>query len=194
MRAVRPVALIAIATALIAASLQYAIAGEGSEDILSGFVLAQTSMGAPEPSIQQPPARTTPKLDYIPPSLAPSQPAPSQPAPSSTTYWGALGFTADGSYSTIWKLSTQGEAEAEVAKRCAKFGRGACEVVSFSGQRCAALATFIGRYSRRRWNLSYSAGGETYPEAQSNAMQRCNSDERAQNRCQLRTAACADGR
>ena len=36
------------------------------------------------------------------------------------------------------------EAEAKVAKQCAEFGRGGCQVVSFSGQECVALATFIG--------------------------------------------------
>lgn len=91
-------------------------------------------------------------------------------------------------------MASQAEAEAEVAKRCAKFGRGGCETVSFSGQQCVGLATFIGRYGRKRWNLSYTAGGETYPEAQRNAMSRCNSDERTQGRCQNRTVACADGR
>ena len=85
-------------------------------------------------------------------------------------------------------------AEADVAKQCAAFGRGGCQVVSFSGQECVALATFIGSYRRRRWNLSFTSGGPTYPEAQSAAMGRCNSDERSQGRCQPRTAACADGR
>jgi hypothetical protein len=105
-----------------------------------------------------------------------------------------MGFTADGSYSSTWKMPSKAEAEAKVAKQCAAFGRGSCEVVSFSGQECVALATFIGSYRRRRWNLSFTAGGNTYPEAQNAAMGRCNSDERSQGRCQPRTAACADGR
>jgi len=78
--------------------------------------------------------------------------------------------------------------------KCAEYGRGGCKVVSFSGQECVALATFIGSYKRRRWNLSFSAPGMTYPEAQSAAIVRCNSDERSQGRCQPRTTACADGR
>jgi Domain of unknown function (DUF4189) len=108
--------------------------------------------------------------------------------------WGAIGFTADGSYSSTWKMPSQAEAEAKVAKGCALFGRGGCHVVSFSGQECVALATFIGPYRRRRWNLSFTAGGMTYPESQNAAMARCNADERSQGRCQPRTAACADGR
>ena len=68
------------------------------------------------------------------------------------------------------------------------------EVVTFSGQECVALSTFIGNYRRRRWNLSFTAGGNTYPDAQNAAMYRCNSDERTQGHCQPRTAACADGR
>jgi hypothetical protein len=47
--------------------------------------------------------------------------------------------------------------------------------------------------SGRRWNLSFTADGTTYPEAQANAMGRCNSDQRTNGRCQLRTAVCADG-
>ena len=88
----------------------------------------------------------------------------------------------------------KGEAEAEVAKKCAAFGRGGCQVVSFSGKQCGALATFIGNYKRRRWLLSFTAGGETYPEAQNAALGQCNSDERSQGRCTSRIAACADGR
>jgi hypothetical protein len=85
-------------------------------------------------------------------------------------------------------------AEAMAAKGCAQFGRGACRVVGFSGQQNAALATFVGSYRRHRWNLSFTAGGATYPEAQSAAIGRCNADERSQGRCRPRTAACADGR
>jgi hypothetical protein len=115
-------------------------------------------------------------------------------SPSSEVSWGAIGFTADGSYSSIWKMPSKAEAEAEVAKKCAAFGRGGCQVASFSGKECVALATFIGSYGRRRWNLSFTAGGESYPEAQNAAMTRCNSDERSRGRCQPRMAACADGR
>jgi hypothetical protein len=114
--------------------------------------------------------------------------------PSSDIFWGAIAFTADGSYSSTWKMASQPEAEAKVLRQCARFGRGGCEVVSFSGQECAALATFIGPYRRRRWSLSFTAGGMTYPAAQNAAMDRCNSDERTQGRCQPRTTACADGR
>jgi hypothetical protein len=116
------------------------------------------------------------------------------PNPSSELFWGSIAFTADGSYSSTWKMASQPEAEAKVLRQCARFGRGGCEVVSFSGQECAALATFIGPYRRRRWNLSFTAGGVTYPTAQSAAMDRCNSDERTQGHCQPRTTACADGR
>jgi hypothetical protein len=91
-------------------------------------------------------------------------------------------------------MAGKAEAEAEVAKKCASLGRGSCEVSSFSGHECAALATFIGNYGRRRWKLSFTWGGNTYPEAQKAAMDRCNSDQRTQGRCQFRTAVCADGR
>jgi TPR repeat protein len=152
------------------------------------------------PAAPTPPALNPPALD--PPAFKPAplnnfvpNPPPLNPPDNSTAVqWGAMAFTADGSYSTIWKMASQAEAEADVAKRCSAFGRGACKVLSFSGQECAALATFIGSYARRRWQLSYTAGGATYPEAQNNALGRCNADERSRGRCQSRTAACADGR
>lgn len=208
MRNIRPMATsaaVAITTLLIAtAPLRCALGteaspGKASPDNSNPFVIAQTSMGAPDPVPSRPPsAPPSPKFDYLPPDLAPAPPAPNQPTPSqpntSGGIWGAIGFTADGSYSSNWKMPSKAEAEAKAAMGCAQFGRGGCEVVSFSGQECVALATFIGSYKRRRWNLSFTAGGMTYPEAQNAAIGRCNSDERSQGRCQPRTAACADGR
>jgi hypothetical protein len=198
MRAVRLIAIstsLAITAFLIATgSMRSAETGEAAPNDPGRFIIAQTSMGAPDPLPPSTPSAPSPRMDYIPPSLAPSQPAPSQPSPSSDLSWGAIGFTADGSYSSTWKMDSKAEAEAKVAKKCAEFGRGGCQVVSFSGQECVALATFIGSYKRRRWNLSFTSGGNTYPEAQNAAMGRCNSDERSQGRCQPRTAACADGR
>jgi hypothetical protein len=206
MRAVRPIAFsfaVAITTSLIVAEpLQYAFASQASDHFLSSFVIAQTSMGTPDPMPPPVPSRpspvpapvpapATPRTDYLPQSVAP---APSQPSISPDLAWGAIGFTADGSYSTNWRMPSQAEAEAKAAKGCAQFGRGGCQVVSFSGGECVALATFIGSYRRRRWNLSFTAGGTTYPEAQNAAIGRCNADERTQGRCQPRTAACADGR
>ena len=143
------------------------------------------------PPLKPSPIAPGQKFDYLPPDL---QPSTRVPGTSTDVSWGAIGFTADGSYSSTWKMDSQPEAEAKVAKKCAEFGRGGCQGVSFSGQECVALATFIGSYRRRRWNLSFTAGGNTYPEAQNAAMARCNSDERSGGRCQPRTAACADGR
>jgi hypothetical protein len=134
------------------------------------------------------------EFGQAPAAPSPSSPSSSPPGSSSDMSWGAIAFTADGSYSSTWKMSSQPEAEAKVLRECARFGRGGCEVVTFSGQECAALSTFIGNYRRRRWNLSFTAGGNTYPDAQNAAMYRCNSDERTQGHCQPRTAACADGR
>jgi uncharacterized protein DUF4189 len=221
MQAVRSIAKstkVALAATLIMIEpLQNAFANETLISPMKSFVIAQSSFGgaeqlppsiAPTPPPQAPaaprtdyippnlapkPAPSSPRMDYVPPSLE-AKPAPGQPNNSSDPYWGAIAFTADGSYSTVWKVPSQAEAEAHVLKQCARFGRGGCEVVSFSGQQCAALATFLGNYRRRRWNLSFTAGGMTYPDAQKAALERCNSDERSQGQCQSRTAACADGR
>ena len=82
-------------------------------------------------------------------------------------------------------------AEAEVAKRCAAFGRGACKVIGFPGELCVALV----HYRSGRLRASYTGGGRTYPEAQQTAMKRCQDDRgRSGRRCQHRTALCGDGR
>lgn len=118
-----------------------------------------------------------------------------QSAPSAKPqYWGAIAFTSDGSYATAWKQPSKAEAEADVAKRCAKMGRGECEVVGFRGELCVGLATYIGAHSGRRYKLSFSGGGLTSPDAQQTALNRCNDDKRTRGRCQLRTVACGDGR
>jgi hypothetical protein len=143
---------------------------------------------------QQPPTGIVPPStspDFVPPGQRPNQPSTNS---GGDMYFGAIAFTADGSYSSTWKMPSQPEAEARVLKQCAAYGRGSCEVTSFSGQECVGLATFVGNYRRRRWLLSFTAGGTTYPEAQRAALDRCNSDERSQGHCQTRTTACADGR
>ena len=177
--------------------LSRAAAGDAAPDVLRRFDIAQAPMGSHEPykaPLAQPKADPLPSPSLPSPSLGPGQQAPVQPGSSPDDMWGAIGFTADGSYSTIWKAPSKAEAEAEVAKKCSAFGRGGCQVVSFSGKQCGALATFIGNYKRRRWSLSFTAGGETYPDAVNAALGRCNSDERSQGNCTSRIAACADGR
>jgi hypothetical protein len=181
----------AIATLLVAGlPLWPAVAAEGS------FILAQGGFEKLPPSIA--PTPYSPDMPQTPPRYDSSQlrppPSLSSPGSPSDLTWGAIAFTADGSYSSTWKMSSQPEAEAKVLRECARFGRGGCEVVTFSGQECVALSTFIGNYRRRSWKLSFTAGGNTYPDAQNAAMYRCNSDERTQGNCQPRTVACADGR
>jgi TPR repeat protein len=157
-----------------------------------GSVRASPTVAPPAPSPLTPtPLAPSPP---IPSSPVPSPSPPNQPDTSTESRWGALAFTADGSFATVWKMSSRSEAEANVATRCAAFGRGGCKTISFSGQECVGLATFIGSHARRRWQLSFTAGGTTYPEAQSGAMNSCNADERTRGRCQARTVACADGR
>jgi hypothetical protein len=182
MRATRSIAISMAVRELL--PLSGAVAGDR-------FDIAQAPMGSHE---RYKPPLAQPNADPLPSPSLPGQPAPVQPDSSLDDVWGAIGFTADGSYSTVWKAPSKAEAEAEVAKKCSAFGRGGCQVVSFSGKQCGALATYIGNYKRRRWNLSFTAGGETYPEAQNAALERCNSDERSQGRCTSRIAACADGR
>jgi uncharacterized protein DUF4189 len=173
-----------------APSRQFVVAQAGGFEKLPSSV-APTPYSPNTPSQDLPPRTTGSEHS---PDANSDRSFPDRSNPSSDIFWGAIAFTADGSYSTTWKMASQPEAEAKVLRQCARFGRGGCEVVSFSGQECAGLATFIGPYRRRRWSLSFTAGGMTYPAAQGAAMDRCNSDERAQGHCQSRIAACADGR
>lgn len=131
-------------------------------------------------------------MDFVPPPPGIIGPGGREPQQASRegVYWGAIAFTARGSWSTAWKQTSQSEAEATVAKSCAKFGHGGCEVTTVSGSKCVALASFSGR----RWKISYTAGGDSYPEATINAKARCNADQRTRGRCEIRTALCADGR
>lgn len=211
MRGVRPIATsttVAITTLLIALALPLRAPAAEAGNPPGSFLIAQTSMGTsdpiPVPSTPNapslaptPPAPSSPslgpRLDYVPQNLSPDR-NPGPPSPALDTSWGAIGFTADGSYSTAWKMPSQAEAEAQVAKKCSEFGRGGCKVATFSGQECAGLATFIGNYARRRWSLSFTAGGNTYPEAANAALARCNADEHTRGKCQTRTTVCADGR
>jgi hypothetical protein len=117
-------------------------------------------------------------------------PGPSTPGPSASNVWGAIAFTSDGSYATVWKVASKAEAEADVAKRCARMGHGACETVSFPGELCVALANYRGGGYR----AAYTGGGQTSPEAQKTATDRCNADRRTRGRCGLRTVVCGDGR
>ncbi len=149
---------------------------------------------APEPPAPNPKMAAPPLAVPTPSPRTPPVAPPFTPNPPANLQWGAIAFTADGSYSTAWKMSSQSEAEAKVATQCAGFGRGGCETVSFSGQECVSLATFIGSHRRRRWQLSFTAGGTTYPDAQNAALGRCNDDERSRGRCHSRVTACADGR
>jgi hypothetical protein len=133
------------------------------------------------------------------PTTAPTPPPNLLPTPEpdpgdKSTVWGALAFTADGSWATAWLKPSKPEAESNVAVACAKFGRGQCEVVSFNGTYCAALATYIGAHSRHRYKLSFSGGGHSVHEAQGAAMDNCNNDSRTRGHCQLRTTVCGDGR
>jgi hypothetical protein len=108
--------------------------------------------------------------------------------------WGALAFTADGSYSRAWGQKSKAEAEAAVLRNCAKFGRGACEVISFSGKLCAALASYRRQPGTPDHKISYTSGGETLAEARRKAVDRCDNDPRTAKSCRIRTAVCADGR
>jgi hypothetical protein len=118
---------------------------------------------------------------------------PQSPAPETATapQYGAIAFTADGSFASAWKHPTKAEAEAKVLGDCVKFRRGTCEVVSFRKELCAAIASVeIGKEHK----LTYAGGGLTRADANRSALERCNGDKRARRSCQLRTVVCADGR
>ena len=105
--------------------------------------------------------------------------------------FGAIAFTPDGSFFSVWSISSRTEAEEKVRTECATLGRGTCEALSFRGEICAAIAS--GQLGKQR-KITYSGGGLSPGDAERLALARCNADRRARGTCQLRTTVCGDGR
>ena len=105
--------------------------------------------------------------------------------------FGALAFTADGSFASVWQVASRAEAEARVRDDCLRYERGACEVVSFGATVCAAIATAQIAEDRK---ITYSGGGLSRDEAEETALKRCKRDKRSKETCELRTVVCGDGR
>ncbi|MFA6139406.1 MAG: DUF4189 domain-containing protein [Hyphomicrobium sp.] len=117
--------------------------------------------------------------------------APAIPRPDDDALYGAIAFTPDGSFFSVWRIGSRTEAEDKVRHECAELGRGACEAMSFRGEICAAIASAqIGKQRK----ITYSGGGLTPGDAERLALSRCNGDRRARGSCQLRTTVCGDGR
>jgi hypothetical protein len=122
------------------------------------------------------------------PYLSPSSPPSTPPDPAQ---FGAIAFTADGSFASAWKYASKSKVEARTLSNCSKFGRGKCEVVSFREELCAALVS--GKNAAGRW-ITMTGGGLTPPDARRSAIERCNKDSRTRGPCELRTVICGDGR
>ena len=112
-------------------------------------------------------------------------------APEQEPQFGAIAFTPDGSFFSVWSISSRTEAEEKVRTECASLGRGTCEAMSFRGEICAAIAS--GKLNKQR-KITYSGGGLSPSDAERLALARCNADRRARGTCQLRTTVCGDGR
>ena len=113
------------------------------------------------------------------------------PRPARHEWFGALAFTADGSFASAWKFASKKDVEAKVLGECAAFNRGRCEVVSLPRELCAAIATYFAGTTRR---VTYAGAGLTSAEAEHVAIERCNSDQRSDRKCQVRTVLCGDDR
>jgi hypothetical protein len=121
-----------------------------------------------------------------------SEPLPFAEAdPELPPQFGALAFTADGSFTAVWKQTSKDEAVAKVETDCKRLGRGGCQVVGFRQELCAAIASFR---TSKDLAASYAGGGITRDDAKRSALERCNGDDRAGRRCQVRTVVCGDGR
>lgn len=117
--------------------------------------------------------------------------APPSASGSSPSVYGAIAFTPDGSFFSVWKIGSRLEAEEKVRTECTALKRGACEAVSFRGEICTSIAT--GEIAKER-KITYAGGGLAPGAAEKVALGRCNSDRRARGTCQLRTTVCGDGR
>lgn len=124
----------------------------------------------------------------------PAQPSAGRPA---AERWGALAFTAAGGYGSAWRYATKAEAEAAVLKSCTRLDEGRCEVISFEGRFCAALASYRVSGKRKILRGAYTGAGESVPAAQRSALERCKeamSKRGGRGDCTLRTVVCGDGR
>ena len=63
--------------------------------------------------------------------------------------------------------------------------------MGFRQELCAAIASFR---TAKDQAATYAGGGVTRADAKRSALERCNGDNRAQRRCQVRTVVCGDGR
>ena len=111
--------------------------------------------------------------------------------PAAAPQFGALAFTADGSFTAVWKQASKDEAEDKVETDCKELGRGACEVVGFRQELCAAIASFR---TSKKLAATYAGGGVTRADAKRSALERCNGDARARRTCRVRAVVCGDGR
>lgn len=121
------------------------------------------------------------------PGISISPPA----AVANASVYGAIAFTPDGSFFSVWKIGSRIEAEEKVRTECLHLGRGSCEAVSFRGEICTSIAT--GEIAKKR-KITYAGGSLTPGDAEKIALQRCNGDRRARGSCRLRTTVCGDGR
>ncbi len=132
-------------------------------------------------------------LLLLPCAVLAQQPEQSSPQQEGTQppAFGAIAFTADGSFSAVWKRASKQEAEAKVRTDCERFRRGECQVVGFRQELCAAIASFR---TAKDLKVTYAGGGVTKADAKRSALERCNGDDRARRTCQIRTVVCGDGR
>ena len=135
--------------AILAALFAWPASGALAQTSLGGVDLSTPSqpppfvVPAPAPALPRP---SSPRMDYIPTLPDSSNRTPAQtPDPAAGELWAAIGFTADGSYASAWKADSKSEAEAEVAKKCARFGRGGCEISAVSGRECLRACSVAGR-------------------------------------------------
>ncbi|MFN3623870.1 MAG: DUF4189 domain-containing protein [Hyphomicrobium sp.] len=113
------------------------------------------------------------------------------PLPDKGAVYGAIAFTPDGSFFSVWRIGSRLEAEEKVREECATLGRGTCEAVSFRGEICTSIATGVIGKQRK---ITYAGGGLQPGDAEHLALGRCNGDRRARGTCKLRTTVCGDGR
>ena len=102
--------------------------------------------------------------------------------------FGAVAFTADGSFASAWKWSSKKAVEARVLSQCSKFKRGPCQVATVRNGLCASIANF----SEGMASVTYAGAGITPEDARRVALRRCNGDSRSNRNCRIRTTVCSD--
>ena len=148
---------------------------------------------APADGCSRPVGRDRPACTIGRAANRPPVPVAAEPAVDSSdpAQFGAIAFTADGSFASAWKYASKSEGRSPRARELQQAPPG--KMRGRELPRGAVRGACIGQNAAGRW-ITMTGGGLTPPDAKRSAIERCNKDGRTRGPCELRTVVCGDGR